>query len=141
VNSFIKAGIVFLLIALGGACNEYLGLDVDCDDCWNFEPDSADLIINLTISSKHASVPIVVYRGNIESGQVDWIDTVRETPFHLYSAVGQYYSVAAEYKVTGKTIVAVDGDEMKAKNASGSCDWECWIVTGGEFRVDLKSDK
>ena len=139
MKSYIQSGFFFLLIALGGACNEYLGPNVDCDDCWTYEPDSANLIINLTINNKHPEVPIIVYRGNIESGQVDWIDTVRETPYYLYSAVHQYYSVAAEYKVDGKTVIAVDGDEMKVKNASGSCEWACWIVVDGDLRVDLKS--
>ena len=138
VNSHVKVLIVLVLLTLAGSCNEYLGLTVDCDDCWGFRPDSADLIINLTINSSHPEVPIVVYRGNIESRQVDWIDTVRETPVYLYSAIDQYYSVTAEYKVDGKTIIAVDGDEMKAKDATSSCDFECWIVTDGNFRVDLK---
>lgn len=138
MKSYLKAGIVLLLIALGVACNDYLGINVDCDDCWSVKPDSADLIINLTINNHHREVPIRVYRGNIESGQVDWIDTVRETPYYLYSAIDQYYSVAAEYKVDGKTIIAVDGDVMKAKDATSSCEFECWIVVDGNFRVDLK---
>ncbi len=138
VNGHIKALIVLVLLTLTGSCNKFLGLTVDCDDCWGFRPDSADLIINLTINSSHPEVPIVVYRGNIESRQVDWIDTVRETPFYLKSAIDQYYSVTAEYKVDGKTIIAVDGDEMKAKDATSSCEFECWIVTDGDFRVDLK---
>jgi hypothetical protein len=138
VNSHIKAVSVFVLLALAGSCNEYLGLTVNCDDCWGYKPDSADLIINLTINSSHPEVPIVVYRGNIESGQVDWVDTARESPYYLKSAIEQYYSVTAEYKVDGKTIIAVDGDEMKAKDASGSCEFECWIVVDGEFKVDLK---
>jgi hypothetical protein len=138
VDSYIKALLVFVLLTLAGSCNEYLGLNVDCDDCWGFRPDSADLIINLTINSSHPEVPIVLYRGNIESGQVDYLDTARETPYTLYSAIDQYYSVTAEYKVDGKTILAVDGDVMKAKDATASCEFECWIVTDGEFRVDLK---
>jgi hypothetical protein len=138
VDSYIKALLVFVLLTLAGSCNEYLGLNVDCDDCWGFRPDSADLIINLTINSSHPEVPIVLYRGNIESGQVDYLDTARETPYTLYSAIDQYYSVTAEYKVDGKTILAVDGDVMKAKDATASCEFECWIITDGEFRVDLK---
>ncbi len=138
MNGHIKALIVLVLLTLAGSCNEYLGLTVDCDDCWGFRPDSADLIINLTINSSHPEVPIVLYRGNIESGQVDYVDTARKSPYTLYSAIDQYYSVTAEYKVDGKTIIAVDGDEMKAKDATASCDFECWIVTDGNFRVDLK---
>jgi hypothetical protein len=138
MNSYIKAFLVLILLTLAFSCNEYLGLNVDCDDCWGVRPDSADLVINLTINSTHPEVPIVVYRGNIERRQVDWVDTARETPYYLYSAIDQYYSVTAEYKVDGKTIIAVDGDEMKAKDATSYCEFECWIITDGEFRVDLK---
>ncbi|KPL12481.1 MAG: hypothetical protein AMS26_17505 [Bacteroides sp. SM23_62] len=138
VKSYIKALLVFFLITLAGSCNEYLGLNVNCDDCWGFRPDSADLIIHVTIDGNHPEVPIVLYRGNVENGQVDYVDTARQSPYTLYSAIDQYYSVTAEYKVDGKTIIAVDGDVMKAKDATASCEFECWIVTDGEFRVDLK---
>lgn len=141
VNSHIKALIVLVLLTLAGSCDEYLGLTVDCDDCWGFKPDSADLLIYLTIDQDHPEVPIVIYRGNFEDGEVDFLDTARASTYTLYSAVDQYYSVTAEYKVDGKTIIAVDGDVMKAKDASSSCEFECWIITDGEFSLQLKSDK
>ncbi len=138
VKSYQKALLVFSLLTLAGGCNEYLGFNVNCDDCWGFRPDSADLIIHLTIDVNHPEVPIVLYLGNVESGEVDYVDTARVNPYHLYSAVDQDYSVTAEYKVDGKTIIAVDGDVMKVKDATSSCEFECWIVTDGEFWVDLK---
>jgi len=126
---------------MAGACNEYLGLTVDCNDCWGFKPDSADLLIYLTINQDNPEVPLVIYRGNFEDGEVDFVDTARESTYTLYSAIDQYYSVTAEYKVEGKTVIVVDGDVMKAKDASSSCDYECWIITDGEFSLQLKSDK
>ena len=141
VNSHIKALIVLVLLTLAGSCDEYLGLTVDCDDCWGFKPDSADLLIYLTIDQDHPEVPIVIYRGNFEDGEVDFVDTARASTYTLYSAVDQYYSVTAEYMVDGKTIIAVDGDVMKAKDASSSCEFECWIITDGKFSLQLKSDK
>jgi len=141
VNSHIKALIVLVLLTLAGSCDEYLGLTVDCDDCWGFKPDSADLLIHLTVDQDHPEVPIVIYRGNFEDGEVDFVDTARASTYTLYSAVDQYYSVTAEYKVDGKTIIAVDGDVMKAKDASSSCEFECWIITDGKFSLQLKSDK
>ena len=140
VKLYIKALLVFVLLTLAGACNEYLGLTVNCDDCWGFKPDSADLLIYLTINQDHPEVPIVIYRGNFEDGEVDYVDTALESTYYLRSAIDQYYSVTAEYKVDGKTVIAVDGDVMKAKDASSSCDFECWIITDGEFSLQLKSD-
>jgi hypothetical protein len=134
----VKFGLVLGGLALAGSCEEYLGSSVDCSQCYWDKPDSADLIIHLTIDSKHPAVPIVVYRENVEDRIVDWIDTARETPYYLFSAVNQFYSVAAEYRVDGKTIVAIDGDEIKAKHVSDACDYACWIVTGGILEAELK---
>ncbi len=140
VKGHIKAIIILVLLTLAGSCNEYLGISVDCDDCWGFKPDSADLLVYLTIDQENPEVPLVIYRGNFEDGEIDFLDTARQSTYTLYSAIDQYYSVTAEYKVDGKTIIAVDGDVMKAKNATSSCEFECWIITDGEFSLELKSD-
>ena len=140
MKRIIRVGMVMLGIAFAGSCEEYLGSSVDCSECFWDKPDSADLIIHLTLDRNHPEVPIVVYRGNVEGRIVDWVDTARETPYYLYSALNQFYSVAAEYKVDGKTIVAIDGDELKAKHVSGACDYDCWIVTGGILKAELKFD-
>ena len=131
---------VFISLTFAGSCNEYLGHSVDCSECSYDKPDSADLVVNLTINQEHPEVPIVLYRGNVEEGHVDWIDTARESTYYLYSAVGQYYSVTAEYRVGDRTIMAIDGDEMKAKHVSDECEFECWIVTGGNLKAELKFD-
>jgi len=138
MNRLIKFGFVLLAVSLAGSCNEYLGPTVDCSECFYELPDSADLVIHLTIDSEHPEVPITIFRGNVEDGLEDWSDTARETPYYLYSEVGQFYSVTAEYRVDGKTIVAIDGDVMKAKHASSACDFECWVITGGYLEAELK---
>ncbi len=140
MNWIKKLGLVLLVLSLAFACEEYWGPVVDCSECFWEKPDSADLAIHLTIDDAHREVPIVVYRGNVEDGQVDWIDTARETPYYLYSAVNQYYSVTAQYRVNGKTIVAVDGDQITTKHVSDECDYECWILTGGILKAELKFD-
>jgi hypothetical protein len=71
---------------------------------------------------------------------VDWIDTARQSPYDLYSAVDQYYSVAAQYRVDGKTVIAIDGDKMKSKHVPDDCEYECWLVTGGYIKAELKFD-
>lgn len=140
MKRIVKIGIILLGIALAFACEEYLSLTVDCSECYSDKPDSSDLTIHLTINENHPEVPIVLYRGNVETGQEDWIDTARETPYYLYSAVDQFYSVTAEYKVDGKTIIAIDGSELKPKHVSDACDYECWVVTEGILSAELKFD-
>ncbi len=138
MKSILKLGTILLALSFAGSCNEYWGLVVDCSECYWDKPDSADLTIHLTINEQHPEVPIVLYRGNIEDGQVDWVDTARETPYILYSAVDQFYSLTARYRVDGKTIVVVDGDKLEAKHSTDDCDYECWIVTGGILKAELK---
>ena len=140
MKSMIKAVLVLLGFTLAGSCNEYWGINVDCSDCYYEKPDSESLVIYLTINEEHPEVPLVVYRGYVEDKQVDWVDTARESPYKLYSALNQYYSVAAEYRVNGRKVIAVDGDEMKAKHVSDDCDYECWIVAGGYLKAELKFD-
>ena len=135
----IRLTIIILVFAAWSACDEYMGI-VDCDECYSIEPDSADLIIYLTINNDHFEVPLVVYSGNIEN-DTDWIDTAVTSPYYLYSKIDQFYSVRAEYHVGDRTINVVDGDELKAKHVSESCDVECWVITGGELNVELKFDE
>ena len=131
--------LVILVSVAWSSCNEYMGV-VDCDECYSVKPDSADLIIYLTINQDHPEVPIVVYRDNIEN-DTDWIDTAITSPYYLYSRIDQFYSVKAEYQVGKRIINVVDGDKLQAKHVSESCDVECWVITGGELNVELKFDE
>ena len=140
LKKYINPACIFAFFLMVGACNEYLGPIVDCDECFNSEPDSADLVIYVTLNNEHPEVPIVVYRETMEGNQVDWVDTVRKSPYYLWSDVDQYYSVTAEYSVGDGKIIAVDGDRMKVKHVRESCDFDCWIIKGGYLKVELKFD-
>lgn len=139
----IVAFFVFLLLAF--SCEEpSFNLDVDCDECYTEKPDSSDLVVRLTFNDLNDSIPLVFYRGKIEDGTVEWVDTatVQKYPdgkYYLYSPVNEYYSVKAEY-VSGKygKVIAVDGDKMKTRHVTDVCDTDCYIVKGGKLDVRLK---
>ena len=61
-----------LLVLVSGkftACEpENWMLSIDCGDCYGYAPDSANLIINLTINAENDSVPLTFYRGDYEEG-------------------------------------------------------------------------
>lgn len=126
-----------ILIAPSG-CDEYLGGDVNCDECYDAEPDSADLIVYLTMDGVNDTVPLVIYNGKVEEDSVEWVDTAITSPFYLYVAVDRYYSVKAEYKRGDQKIVAVDGGKILSKHVSDACQYECWIITRGKLDVRLK---
>jgi hypothetical protein len=128
--------IVFLLILGGsyrGCETEDVVIGIDCNDCYGYVPDSADLIIYLTIDGMNPRVPIIVYHGRLEEGHVDWMDTATTAEYHLYSALDVYYTVEVTYRSGDKTILAYDGDRMYSYDAGDQCGAPCYIIKGGIF--------
>ena len=136
-----KIGVLALLIALSGkftACEpEDWMLEVDCADCYGSKPDSANLIVYLSIDAENDSIPLTFYLGSYEEGEIDWQDTATTTEFYLYSKINSYYTVRATYRSGDQVIEAFDGDKMKVTNAEDQCGSPCYIVKGGIFDLRL----
>lgn len=128
-----------LLLVAPAGCDEYLGGTVNCDECYDIEPDSAYLIIDLTFNGEISTVPLVIYNGRMEDDSIEWIDTAYNSPYELYVAVDRYYSVSAEYTIDDKRIKAIDGDKIYSKHVSEDiCGYDCWVITRGILDVRLK---
>ncbi len=112
--------------------------NIDCDECYYNRPDSSDLVVNLTINSENPSVPLVFYKGKVEDGIIEWVDTATTSTLYLLSPVNKFYSVKAVYKSGEKKIIAIDGDKLKTRQVSGVCDRDCWVIYGGILDVRLK---
>jgi len=131
------APLLLILFTLSG---NFLGCEtedvvftVDCNDCFGYVPDSADLIIYVTINAENPSVPITVFKGSLEQGEVDWRDTATTSEFYLFSALDEEYTVEATYRSGDRTILAYDGDRMHIYDAGDECGAPCYIVKGGIF--------
>ena len=111
--------------------------EVNCNDCYGYEPDSASLIVRLTINAENDSVPLTFYKGAFEEGNVDWLDTATTDELYLKSEIYSEYTVVATYRSGDKTIKAIDGDKMHLYNAADECGSPCYIVKGGIFDVRL----
>ncbi len=133
--------IALLLLLMAGrflACEpEDWMVEVNCSDCYSYKPDSASLIIYLTINSENDSVPLTFFRGDFEQGEIDWMDTATTEEFYLYSGIGRSYTVQATYRSGTQTIVAFDEDKMYLYDAGNECGSPCNIVKGGIFDVRL----
>jgi hypothetical protein len=132
--------LVFALLLTGqwlGCESEDVIFQVDCNDCYSYVPDSANLIVHLTINKENPYVPITVYRGSLEDGQVDWTDTAISETFYLYSALDAEYTVEARYRSGDKTIITYDGDRMYLYDGASECGSPCYIVKGGIFENQL----
>ncbi len=134
---------IFLLLLAGNfaGCEpeNWIGT-VDCYECIDFKPDSAKLIVYVSIRPEQDSVPLTFYRGD-SRGEIDWQDTATTEEFNLYSEVGASYTVRAEYKTGPLTIIAWDADKMILKDYSEECGDPCYIIKGGIFDLRLISDQ
>ena len=140
MKRYIPLIVIFLLVLAFSCEQDPFVFDVNCDECFFYEPDSADLIVDLTINEENPYVPLVFYRGEIEEENIEWIDTAYSETLYLYSPVGENYSIKAFYKSGTQTIIAVDGDKMTTSRVSDVCDYDCWVVRGGILDVRLKED-
>jgi hypothetical protein len=131
--------IVLLLLSgnfMGCETENWL-LTVNCDDCYGSVPDSANLIVHLTINAENDSVPLTFFKGDYEDGVIDWQDTATSEDLYLYSEVGQVYTVEATYKSGDQTIIAFDSDIMTIYDGATDCGSPCYIVKGGIFELQL----
>jgi hypothetical protein len=139
-NIYTIVGMVILLFL---SCERFEPVNiggVDCYECYNPKPEWVILNIKVTINDQNQKVPLIIYKGNVEDGNVDWYDTTGKSDFWVEVKPDQYYSVKAEYKDGNKTIFAIDGDKIKLKYSEDSCDEPCYYSTGGYIDVQLKAN-
>ena len=137
-TKLLAAALLVLVSGKFTACEpEDWMLSIDCADCYGYAPDSADLIIKLTINAENDSVPLTFYLGDYEDGVIDWQDTATSEEFYLYSKMNSSYTVRATYHSGNKFIEAFDADDMELYNAAEECGSPCYIVKGGIFDVRL----
>jgi hypothetical protein len=109
----------------------------DYSDCNTNKPVSGQLNIKLTINSENSSVPLVIYTGKIEDNNLYDTVTVTSGSYSTSVDIDHFYSVTATYKSGNKTIIAVDGDDVKSKSNT-NCDSTCYSVQDGSIDVRLK---
>ena len=131
---------LFILVLYLSCGEKIFTADVDCDECYSDKPGEVDLIIEVTLSGAYPSVPIVVYRGEIEENQVEYVDTVYENPYYLYVQAGRKYSVKAKYQKADRTLYAVDATKPKVLLVTDACDAECYVIEDVDLDVRIKKD-
>lgn len=140
MKTIIKFIILLTLVLsfnISGCEQEDLAFNTDCGNCLETIPDSADLIVNVTIDDENPFVPLTFYVGDYEDGVIDFIDTTRTKEFLLFSEVGTEYSIKATYQKDGETIIAIDGDKLRVVDGSGDCYPPCYFIRGGTLDVRL----
>ena len=141
MKTIIKLIILLTLVLsfnISGCEQEDLAFNIDCGNCLEAIPDSADLKVTVTINDENPFVPLTFYVGDYEDGDIDYIDTTWTEELFLFSEVGTEYSVKATYQKDGETIIAIDGDKLRVVDGSGDCYSPCYFIRGGTLDVRLK---
>lgn len=112
--------------------------NINCEECYQEKPDSADLIIELTVNDIFSIIPLIVYKNNVEDNDIEYIDTAWGSPYYLYVPVNARYSVAVEYIEDSAKIIAIDGTHLKIKHVRSACDKNCWVIEGQDMDARLK---
>jgi len=134
----ILIALVFFSTTLFLKCDN-VDFTVDCAECYQEEPLWGDIYVQLTINDENNFVPLVIYRGDFENNDIEYVDTAFEEEYYIDVPLNKYYAVKAEYLVGSDTIYAIDGDEIKTKLNTEDCDQECYVIKGGNFDVRLKN--
>lgn len=138
IRSVFKIFFVSLFLLIPFGCEDMEVLFVDCDECYDENPEVADLTIKFTINDENPYVRYILYSGTYDSGDTIAIDTSYTSEVVWSLDTDEYYSVKAEYTKGARTIFAVDGNELRTKKDRSSCDRECYIILGDELDVRLK---
>ncbi len=121
------------------SCKEKLFTgDVNCSECYTPKPDSAYLTIKFTINEDFKEVPFVLYRGDFEDNQVDWIDTSNTATKDIWVRTDQKYSVKAKYSKGDKTLYAVDGGKVKVLLVTDACNEDCYVIKDETLNVEIR---
>lgn len=140
-HSFFKMFLMISFILFGSSCERLEDItvpDFSCADCFQLRPDWVQLNIAVTINDENPSVPLTIYIGNIEDGNIDWVDTSFTKSYWVDVKPDKYYSVKAEYRDGSSIVYAIDGDKIKLKHNTSDCDQPCYYQSGGYMDARLK---
>jgi hypothetical protein len=138
LNKLLLQVVIFFTVIGLFSCQEKIFTgNVNCTDCYSNKPDSVDLKLHITLKNNKERVPVLLFHGNIDSGQ--FIDTFfcNEDPFFVYVAANNEYAAKAIYKLTDRTIYAVDGTKQKLQRVSSQCDTTCWVIEGVDLNLKI----
>lgn len=134
-------GILFFVAVLFSTCEEdLLLLNVDCEECFYPKPDSADLIVHLSFDAGVSEIPLVFYKGKADKKNVEYVDTAYSSPYYLYVETDKLYSVEAKYELGDRTVIAIDGTEIKNRKVSDVCSETCFVIRNRDLYVELKDN-
>lgn len=133
--------IVVVPFLLGGCLDAFDDSDTTQEEectpapagCDHSIPDEADLTIRVSTPLPEV---VTIYSGDAyETGTIIWSGSPKGTYWSVRLPLGDY-SATATYKQGGKTIIAVDGDDL-AYESTDTCEGECYDEVDGTVDLEL----
>jgi hypothetical protein len=144
MNRRWKRGILTALVAASVffGCESWWQSDEDCipapGDCVDVRPTEGQLVVRSSINSRNPAVPVWVFRGDFENGDLVLMDTLTTAGTTYVLPADQDYSVLALYiRSDGDTVVAVDGDGIGVDKDDYCGGVTCYTVDHAEVDVRL----
>jgi hypothetical protein len=137
-------GWTFFSIMVNFGCEGFADRHSACDPCIKDEPDEGEFKIEFSQGEEYPAIPFRVFKGTYESGALVVSDTATETEMVYTLETETDYTVVAEYKRNGKTILVIDEDRIKTRsvNCADEDDPEstvsCWYVVPARVYATLQ---
>jgi hypothetical protein len=133
-----RAGFLVVLVVMAFGCSDDNGeLPLAPLDCQKTKPVTGRLNVEITLNAQNTKVPVKVYEGPIEDGQLVRSDSVGVAQFSYDLLADRTYSVTARYIVGQDTILAIGSGNITTSETQYE-NGSCWEVTDGKVDVRLK---
>ncbi len=141
INKIISALILLTGIFFSLSCERdvpYGASNIDCNDCYTTRPEWGPLNVVMTINDENPFVPLIVYRGDFNDNNIEYVDTSYWTDYWVDVPVDKEYSIVAKYKKGDEIINVVDASKLSVKYTSTDCQEPCYYFSGGYMDVRLR---
>ena len=106
-------------------------------NCNQVKPSVGTVIVTVSKSAAHPTIPLIVYQGNYEEGHVIFRDTVDVAQAGFEVPVDANYAVLARYTVGLDTILVLNGGRLEA-NGDVYRDATCYGLPTLELDLRLR---
>lgn len=110
---------IAIIVLLSLASCWKLNSNEDCEpsiDCYPFPLDSGYVYVDVTYPGSGPGVPVILYEGYVEDGQMLWADTVYTDQLIFWLPTRTRYAAEAYYNYGGQTVIALDGKKLKEES-------------------------
>jgi len=135
--SLQRVGLLLVGAALAACSDVNEDLPYAPANCNPVKPSFGTVIVTVSKSAAHPTIPLTIYRGNYEEGIVVVRDTVDVAQTGFEVPVDKYYAVIARYTVGLDTILVLNGGRLEV-NGETYRDATCYGLPTLELDLRLR---